>query len=82
MAGTAGQGVALFYGDFVTNFLFAVLLCGAGLTVLSYTLFAVLALPMFALSAVDLYEYYKRDIKYKKDNRDGQMGWKGVVLKG
>ena len=67
----------LFYLDFVSDILYAILLRESpDLVGPSNVVISVLVLPPLALSAMDLYEYYKRP----EQDRGAQMGWKGVAL--
>ena len=70
---------ALFYLDFVSDILYAILLRespDSDLVGPSNVVISFLVLPPLALSAMDLYEYYK----LPKPDRGAQMGWKGVAL--
>ena len=69
----------LFYLDFVSDVLYAILLRESpDLVGPSNVVIIVLVLPPLALSAMDLYEYYR--MEKGSDERAALMGWKGVAL--
>ena len=69
----------IFYLDFVSDVLYASLLRESpDLVGASNVVISVLVLPPLALSAMDLYEYYRID--EDSDERAALMGWKGVAL--
>ena len=78
----------LFYLDFVSDVLYAILLRESpDLVGPSNVVISVLVLPPLALSAMDLYEYYslpKEVIDGRRyvpnPQRAAHMGWKGVAL--
>ena len=82
----------LFYLDFVSDVLYAILLRESpDLVGPSNVVISVLVLPPLALSAMDLYEYYSLPKKVNdgpgdfgeetpNPQRAAQMGWKGVAL--
>ena len=83
---------ALFYLDFVSDILYAILLRETpGLVGPSNVVISFLVLPPLALSAMDLYEYYKLPKLVSSSSglvrnavpnpqRAALMGWKGVAL--
>ena len=85
----------LFYLDFVSDVLYAILLRETpGLVGPSNVVISVLVLPPLALSAMDLYEYFKLPklvssssglvgiavLMVPNPQRAALMGWKGVAL--